>query len=310
MSATRPIIVGSAEDEHVKAVTEALGCLGSSPVLVDCPTLESQSYSVGTEQVVIGDTEISLSEGTGWIRRLTPPNWRPDAKAGSREAAVRSSFVRLLISLIRLNKNRSWISTLEAQLAADDKIAMAKNVRSKGVPVPTTVSVSDSGSIPESFGSNLLVKPHGPGHFVGEDFRDFVVHAKKSTRDEIEHWPLQGAPFLVQRFLEADEHFRVVTVGSKTWVASLPAEGLPADWRESAEAHGSFRLVHHSEIASRASLVAGTLQLGFSSQDWIKEGSEFWLVDVNPAGQWLFLPDPIPIEVATELAKTLAGEAQ
>lgn len=310
MKLPRPLIVGSPQDEHVQAVAGALVDLGLPPVLVDCPALEQVNYSVQPDRVLIGDEEVSLVGGSGWIRRLTPPNWRPHARAGSREAAVRSSFVRLLVSLIRLNDRRWWVSTLKAQLTADDKIAMAAKARSLSIPVPSTVSVSDPEAIPASLGADLLVKAHGPGHFADEGDRDFVVHARRTTRDEIQEWPLRGAPFLVQEFIDADEHLRVVTVGARAWVTSQPAKGLPADWRESTIAHESFRLVERPGIAARATQVAAIFQLGFSSQDWIKTGDKYWLLDINPAGQWLFLPDPIPKEVSVELATGLVRNSR
>ncbi|MGW9157452.1 hypothetical protein [Microbacterium sp. NPDC055665] len=93
--------------------------------------------------------------------------------------------------------------------------------------------------------------------------------------------------------------------------ADLPVEpGDPADWRRTAENHTSFEDQGdvNADIANGAIAIAGHFELGYSSQDWVEtfEG-RIVLLDVNPSGQWLFLPERVGEEVAMALADRIAG---
>ena len=117
---------------------------------------------------------------------------------------------------------------------------------------------------------------------------------------------LAEVPFIAQRRIHPRSHFRVVTVLSQAWVGQLdPPDEL--DWRKDGQAHDSFSPTYPDHPAVRpliddALLLADTLRLGYTSQDWIWDGDKSWFVDVNPSGQWLFLPEPIRGDVARALA--------
>jgi hypothetical protein len=53
--------------------------------------------------------------------------------------------------------------------------------------------------------------------------------------------------------------------------------------------------------------LAQSARVGYSSQDWIVEGGEAYFIDLNPAGQWLFLPEPVASEVSGEIAAWLTA---
>ena len=48
------------------------------------------------------------------------------------------------------------------------------------------------------------------------------------------------------------------------------------------------------------------MNLGYSSQDWI-ESDDMVFVDLNPAGQWLFLPSAVADAVSATIASHLRG---
>ncbi|HVE45526.1 MAG TPA: hypothetical protein VNA57_02100 [Acidimicrobiales bacterium] len=54
--------------------------------------------------------------------------------------------------------------------------------------------------------------------------------------------------------------------------------------------------------------MAGALGVGYSSQDWVVDRSgQPWFLDLNPGGQWLFLPEPAASAVTASVAAWLAG---
>jgi hypothetical protein len=103
-------------------------------------------------------------------------------------------------------------------------------------------------------------------------------------------------------------HARVVTVCDKAFLARLTAAGLPIDWRQDAVAHKSFVPFWDEELAEEAVALAAACRVGYSSQDWIQDrGGRWWFIDLNPGGQWLFLPPPVSDSITQAMAGWLDG---
>ena len=59
-----------------------------------------------------------------------------------------------------------------------------------------------------------------------------TVYAESMMPTDIRLSALNAAPFIVQERIPAAKHLRVVTVGDRTWVATLDVDlTAPADWR-------------------------------------------------------------------------------
>jgi hypothetical protein len=156
--------------------------------------------------------------------------------------------------------------------------------------------------LPEPF----VLKPLGPGNFEA-DGRQYVAFARTIRVADLGEADLLEAPFLAQETIGARLHLRVATVGGRAWVAELDGVGLPLDWREHAPAHYSFRASPDWPAVERnAVALAAALRVGFSCQDWVVDDNGPVFLDLNPGGQWLFLPDVISKEIAHMLADWLA----
>jgi hypothetical protein len=184
-----------------------------------------------------------------------------------------------------------WLSELSSVFAAEDKLRQLKACRELGFPSPPTLLVTRRERIPPEFGDELIVKPFAAGHYREESGDAKVVFATAMSRNDPRLDLLAGAPFLVQPRLTAIFHRRIVTVQDRAWVCELSADGLELDWRSTESAHSSFRSVEDSDAGATASRLARHLGVGYSSQDWlVDQTGEAHFLDLNPAGQWLFLP--------------------
>lgn len=115
---------------------------------------------------------------------------------------------------------------------------------------------------------------------------------------------------LAQERIYARRHFRVVTVADRVWACELEAEGLPVDWRSVESSHGAFLSVSRPDerLLDGARSMSRALGLGYSSQDWVMSGpGKYVMLDVNPGGQWLFLPSEVSELVTQAVAGWLRG---
>lgn len=242
----------------------------------------------------------------GWIRRLAPPLWRTPVTSGSEAWAVRSAWTSLLIA-IASDPSVLWLTSLNRLFFAENKLLQVRAARQLGIAAPATAVVASASDIPDALGSPLVVKPLGPSHFTDDERGEQVLWSQPIERSAPQLAHLGGAPFILQQHLRADRHLRVVTVRERVWVCALDATGLPLDWRRNEEAHRAFEVSDDPDVAEAAKRIAEALGVGYSSQDWILSDGRPHFIELNPAGQWLFLPEPAASGVTAEIAAWLAG---
>ncbi|GAA2242177.1 hypothetical protein GCM10010401_13800 [Rarobacter faecitabidus] len=138
-----------------------------------------------------------------------------------------------------------------------------------------------------------------------------TVYAEPMMPADTRFSALNAAPFIVQERIPAAKHLRVVTVGDRSWAATLDVDSTaPADWRRRSCNHSAFTEAHDgsSTAPTGALTIAADLGLGYSSQDWVQTpDGEVFLLDVNPSGQWLFLPERMGKAVTDALADLLVA---
>lgn len=291
-----PVIVGNLDDVHVTAVMEELTRRGGNATVLDADLLDAGGGRTAAA---------SRSGGTappGWIRRLATPDWRPAVDPESPSGAARAAWLTWLTGWIDAADVR-WLTTLRALVRADNKLVQIATARALDIPTPQTVVATCRADIVE-FGDKVVVKPLGPDQYiVGGEARH--VPAQQIAVNDLTDADMAVAPFLYQQVLRARRHLRVVTVGSRVFVAALDAAGLPLDWREHDAAHDAFEPASYPRVAASAIVLAQALEVGYSSQDWIETDEDTYFLDLNPAGQWLFLPSAVADQVTAAHADWL-----
>ncbi|PSK65582.1 hypothetical protein B0E53_02483 [Micromonospora sp. MH33] len=267
------------------------------PVNVRLVDISGAAVSVGANHMA----------ARGWIRRLAPAGWDLGVPLGSHAAARLSSRLALLAAILR-EPSLTWVTPVDPLFAAENKVVQYRAALTAGVRIPATAMSGSPGDLVEELGDSFVLKPLGPGHFQEPDGSSQVLYVKKVPAAELAGIDLLDAPFLAQEVVAAETHLRIVTVGSRAWTAALDATGLPIDWREHESAHHTFRATDRWPQVEEAALrLAAGLGVGYSSQDWLIDRDGPVFLDLNPGGQWMFLPEPIATSVAQALAAWLAG---
>lgn len=313
-----PVIVGSRTDVHAHAVWERLRDEGCSPVVVNAGTLEHDEFTWQHRTLRLTtrpDSPVGHAGQRGWVRRLAPPDWRQEGRRGSHAEAVRASWLAF-VSGVLYSSDVRWLTPLPDLLQSENKLVQYAAAADLGIAVPDYVVANRADAVDAVLGPDLVVKPLGPGTYraesnevravfttavnLADDFADAVSDA------------VGVAPFLFQRRVKAAAHLRVVTVTDDVWICELAVVDAQdeMDWRRSEDAHGAFRVSEgRSEVRASALSLAAQLGAGFSSQDWIvDEAGDCWFIDLNPSGQWLFLPAVVADAVTRSVGEWLRGE--
>jgi hypothetical protein len=303
------IIVGDGADPHVRAVADCLPTNGT--VIVDATTLHQVVHSldpIKTTLIDVAGEKVELNAGNssrGWLRRLAPAGWDHAVVLGGHTAAVLASRLTLLAAVLR-DPALTLATPVDDLFAAENKLVQYRAAHEIGIRFPATLVSGRPRDLTQRLGEPFVLKPLGPGNFE-QDGCQKVVYVRPVHAADIADTDLLDAPFLAQSLINARTHLRVVTVGDQAWVAELDGADLPVDWRESPPAHHGFKAsASWTDVEDAAVRLAARLGVGFSSQDWVVDDDGPTFLDLNPGGQWLFLPDAVTTPVARTLADWLA----
>jgi hypothetical protein len=301
------LIIGDQADEHVGAVLEHLEA--RSTLVLNPMTLASSTYTLSDSSLEIeidGDRgRVGPAPARAWMRRLAPEHWHQGTTIGSIEGAAAAAWLTLLVGLMR-RESIEWLSHPDAVVVAENKLHQLATARNLGLPTPPTVVSNDPAAIHQLLGDDYVVKPLGPAYFI-EDGHTRMIFTQSASRD-LSAALASGPPLLLQERLVARRHLRVVVVNDRVWGFALDASGVPLDWRRDDPSHDNFVATDTpAQVADGARGICRTLGLGYASQDWIETDNGTFLIDVNPSGQWLFLPSPGSDEISAAIADWMAS---
>lgn len=299
------LVVGSRSDGHVQAVLRAVEALGGEePLLLDAPTLQDGEFTLSERGLTLNGVHVDAAGAhRGWLRRYAPSGWGMGIVAGSLDAATHRSFLTLVGSIAR-KSSCDWLTPIDNMLVAEDRLVQLDVAARLGILAPRTVVTSSAETAISELGSSFVVKPLSLGYFVTEDGPQavFTSEMDATTARQLD---FGGAPFVAQQMIETERHFRVVTVGDRAWLASLEADGRPLDWRQQERAHREWQ-PGDDKCRDQAIHLAKALGIGYSSQDWLGVGNQRFFIDLNPGGQWLFLPPETSGPVTRAIAEYLS----
>lgn len=307
----RSLLIGDVEDPHIAVVVDRLPRQGT--VVADAASLPFVLDRLSPAECTVFDLAGEPSRlvpdmpGRGWIRRLAPAGWDTNVALGSQAAARLASRMTALAALLRQDATE-WLCGVDALFAAENKIVQYRAAHTLGLRIPDTLIGGDPGVLAAELGEPFVIKPLGPGNFTGGDGQEQIIHTQAVTAAQLAGVDLLDAPFLAQQMLTARTHLRIVTVAGRAWTAELDADGLPLDWRQVTRAHHSFTPTTRWQTVERDAIrLARHLHTAFTCQDWIIDDTGPAFLDLNPGGQWLFLPDSLTTQIADHLAAWLRG---
>lgn len=299
-------MIGACDDPHVVAVVAGVVRLGRQrPLVVDAPAIVAGGFHVNATAVEFAGQKFDLTSGRGWLRRYAPAMWGAGSVVGSLAAVEQRAFLGLVGSISRLG-DVTWLTALESMLAAEDRLLQLQQAARAGARVPCWVVTSDADRAVATVGEPFVLKPLTTGFYLTDD-GPRAVYAELFDHPRLKHLDLGAAPFVAQERIEASEHLRVVTVGDKAWACRISAESRPLDWREQDRAHREWEPANDPDACRQALAVADRLKVGYSSQDWVRDDRGLVFLDLNPGGQWLFLPAEVADDITAHIAAFLCG---
>jgi glutathione synthase/RimK-type ligase-like ATP-grasp enzyme len=230
--------------------------------------------------VEIDDARVDKRWTVWWRRVGADPD---DPRMSEVESQLRREEVEELVLGGLLAAGPRRVDHPHRMANAEHKLVQLAAATASNIQVPRTVATNQPAVAHELLtGGPVVAKAASAG--VG-----LAPHA--DLLDAASVGRLVMAPTLLQRKVDAVADLRVVVVGHRSWIWRRPRDAdAPVDWRVVDPAGEQFTVWNDNEITAAAEGLTSRLGLTVSVQDWLVDGKgKRWFLEVNPAGQWLFL---------------------
>ncbi len=239
-----------------------------------------------------------------WYRRIRPMTLDPALTDGvARLFAWSESNEALLGAFYALDCY--WMNHPAADEIAQRKIRQLQVAQDVGLSIPETCITNSPAS------ARAFIETHAPGEVIRKAFRN-IAEAPRETAlvlpEDLARIDTGAyAPVIFQRFIAAELDLRTTVVDGEMFTAAIRSDAdHQVDYRNglgSAEVT-PYRLP--DDVAGKLQLLMERLDLRFGAVDFrVTPDGDHVFLEVNPAGEYLFVVDRIDLPIPQAIAAAL-----
>jgi glutathione synthase/RimK-type ligase-like ATP-grasp enzyme len=309
------LIVSYRGDEHTDLVRERLLSAGREVVQIDLGdfpqrTALSLSWAEGQPpryQITGPDVSADLSNtGAVWWRRVRPFDVDPAIAQEQRRAFAGSETAQAVHGMLDALRC-PWVNPREADASAHHKPYQWAVAQQLGLRVPRTLVTTEAAQ------ARAFIAEIGVGRVV---FKAFLASIEewRETRlvqpEDVDRLELlRYAPVIFQEYVPGVD-LRITLVGDQLFAAEIDARhtSYPVDMRM-VVGEGHVAAVKLPAQLRRCLLaLQARLNLRYGAIDMRRsDDGEYFFLEVNPAGQWLFVEQRTGLPITQAVADLLAG---
>lgn len=313
------LILADAFDTHANVVEKHISDLGAKAyrLNLDVHSLQNTKLHFDTDNWHIqqGLVEFKASEiRSVWPRRLTmsltlEQQTEPE---GASFRLWRSEWNRCLYGMYSFLRDCYWLNKIQNSNLADNKYYQFDIARSIGFEIPETISSNDSILL-----KNFCKKGETAIKFMTQDiYKDESggfsgIYVNKISEPDLEHFGDDSEnPITLQRYIDKDYEVRHTFVSGTHFSCRIDSQRsmrANIDWRRYDVANTPHSIIQPpKQILTKIEAVMNRLGLSYGAFDFIvdKQGC-WWYLEVNSAGQWLWIEDLLGLPISRKIATAL-----
>lgn len=321
MSSPSILLIGSGGDPHVAAVQYDLLKSGHEAVLFDCYDAGSKGLETtitGDAGLIVGNEAVPLDRFHAVWWRLKPGLLVPTATVSQYyDYQFNMGEWRHIFDFVGMRLERIHnVNNGDAARRAANKLHQLDCARRCGLNIPRTL-VSNSEAEVLSF-----VASGDSGKFIFKTLNAYMNPDGRMTYTTIvdagtimgNAASLAQCGGLFQQMIEKSHELRVTIVGSEIFSARINSQdegSTSVDWR--ADIFADIYEPHSlsPNLAERLLSLHRLLGLSYGAYDLIvTHDGEAVFLEVNPAGQWLWIEERLGYPISASIARLLADGAQ
>jgi hypothetical protein len=304
------LVISQENDMSAHAVRWSLEASGASCVWLRSGSLADSAlpalaFSVDGRQGVVRQGALNEVEWTGVLCRLHRDPVLPQLRNPEDKAFVEAEWAVFQQGVLALGSGAIgalWVNCPVMAARAESKLLQLQEALRSGLKVPDTLIGNDADAIGEFLRRtpNAVYKPFRTPTWTLEG-RALQTPATRLPRGaQLDPRALALCPGIYQAVVEKRADWRVTVMGQRVLAARIKAHDDPdqLDWRPGLLSQGRERCApgeppqHIVEAIHR--FMAG-IGLSYGAIDLVEDrDGEFWFLEVNPFGQFLFVEDLLP----------------
>ena len=254
--------------------------------------------------------------GCVWPRRLTVSlTLEQQTDLETRSFRLwRSEWNRCLYGLYAALKDRYWMNPISNAALADNKYHQFSVACEVGFDIPELISSNDRKTLIAFCDAGpTAIKFMTQDIFKLDDNSFSGIYVNKISAADLSAFALDSEnPVTLQRYIEKDFEVRHTVVGSEHFcckIESQRSDRANIDWRRYDVAHTPHAIISAPDpIVGKIESIMDQLGLTYGAFDFVvdKDG-HWWYLEVNSAGQWLWIEDLLGLPVSESIARHLAS---
>jgi glutathione synthase/RimK-type ligase-like ATP-grasp enzyme len=308
------LIIATEHDPHTVAVMKEIDGLGGEYVVADLSEFPQQAQlAVGFS--CCGDRDLGITLrgrridldtiGSAWWRRPQQPRISADVQGDTHRLFAANETAEALAGLWHA-LDSYWVNEPRADHVAHRKITQLRVAQEVGLRLPTTLITND----PDE--ARRFIDAHGYQQVIYKSFSALEQAWRETRRIRAEELELidsvRYAPVIFQEYVEAIYDVRITIVGDELFPAAIYSQqtGYPTDFRMEMDRATIEPCELPAEVADRLRRLMARLGLRYGAVDMrLRPDGAHVFLEVNPAGQWLFIEEVTRQPIAASLARLL-----
>lgn len=306
------LIVGFQDEKHIIQVQKHLS---KEPVLIDTSwfpnalrlnvrfdqTGECMRFSLPSgESIHLDDI------GAIWYRRIKPLGLHEDLVDETAKIFAWSESNEALLG-VWYSINCFWMNPPVGDEIAQRKIRQLQIAQQIGLPIPETL-ITNEPAVARAF-----LQLYGPGNVIRKAFRNIAQAPRTTSLVHEEDLAIidsvQYAPVIFQKFVPAEFDLRITIVEDDIFTAAIYSESeYSVDYRLGLNSARVIPYQLPQEVETKLMELMKILNIHYGAIDMrVTSGGEHVFLEVNPAGEFLFISErtqqPIPAAIASSLER-------
>ena len=308
------LIISSTEDVHAVAVMQALAAQGCAAELLDLSDFPASialtmDYA-GTERRFrltrrAGGTLDLSGIGAVWWRRPQAFGFPAEMKDEAARRFAWSETATVFQGLYR-SLDARWINVPSHDETAGHKPYQLTVAQDVGLEIPPTLITSDPEAARAFWRAN-------PGEVIQKQFLAMPETWRETRRlteaDEAHAAAIALTPVLFQRHVPAVADLRVIVIGGNLFAGGVDVRD--AEYPQDVRMNRNVRYAPHDlpdDVVAKIHALMHRLGLVYGALDFrLTPEGQYVFLEINPAGQFLYIENDTGQPIAAALARELAG---
>lgn len=206
-----------------------------------------------------------------------------------------------------------WVSHPANMSRAEYKPVQLAAARRAGLRIPATLITNRAGAVREwaaGIDGPIVAKPIASPVFIEGDELKTVYTRRLEPADLDDLTGIDTTAHMLQAWVPKQHEVRLTVVGDRLLAAEIHADSPQAhvDWRT------DYRSLRYKitevppDVASGVRVLMRALGLAFAAIDLVVDDEDrYWLLEVNPCGQWDWIQHATGLPIAEAIADELQG---